>query len=85
MAAYDWLVTLDSYANSVYGRPVSSSIVDGACVCCGKTAGSFTSAETRSVYLRSALCERCQRAHESLSDWIVPFNQNYRDHPDASS
>jgi hypothetical protein len=73
-----WLVTLDSYASETYGRSLSSSVVAGVCVSCGRSAQEFTTPETAAEYPRVGLCERCQKAQQSIADAIVPFSQNYR-------
>lgn len=81
MLAHEWLLMLDSYANETYGRPVSSAVVSGTCVACGGRVQKMTTPTGARAYSQTGLCERCQNAHRSISDNIVPFNQNYRTDP----
>jgi hypothetical protein len=78
MTAHEWLMTLDTYTNETYGRPVSSSVVDSICVVCGGTSRTFNTPMTARAYSQVGLCEHCQALQKSISDKIVPFNQNYR-------
>ena len=78
MLVREWLMTLDSYTNETYGRPVSSAIVSGTCVVCERTPQPFSTPVAGRAYRQSGLCERCQDAQRSIADKIVPFNQNYR-------
>jgi hypothetical protein len=73
-----WLVTLDTYANATYGRSISSAVLEGTCASCGKPALTFATAEAATDYPRVGLCQHCHNAQQSISDTIVPFNQNYR-------
>lgn len=77
-ASRRWLTTLDTYANETYGRSVSSSVMAGTCVSCGRSAYPFATDEAASLYPQIGLCESCQNAQRSIADTIVPFNQNYR-------
>ena len=77
-ALREWLASLDSYANETYGRPISSAVVAGRCVYCDAETLTFTTPQTSATYVRTGLCEHCQATHSSISDNIVPFNQNYR-------
>ena len=72
------LIALDSYANETYGRSISSAIIAGTCVRCGKSVHPFTMRDAAARYPRSGLCERCQRCDEPIRNTIVPFNQNDR-------
>jgi len=74
----EWLRTLDSYANETYGQPISSAILTGRCVSCGKPARTFATPDAEVSYIRTGVCEPCQHAQTSISDKIIPFNQNYR-------
>ena len=78
MHVREWLMTLDSYSNETYGRPVSSAIVSGSCVSCEGTTQAFSTPAAGRAYRQNGLCEPCQAARRSISDKIVPFNQNYR-------
>ena len=78
MTMREWLMTLDTYTNDTYGRPASSAIAGGTCVVCEGTTGAFSTLAAAHIYSQRGLCERCQAAQRSISDKIVPFNQNYR-------
>ena len=78
MLVREWLLTLDSYTNETYGRPVSSAIVGGTCVVCDCAPQTFSTPAAARAYKQRGLCERCQEAQRSIADKIVPFNQNYR-------
>jgi hypothetical protein len=82
MTVREWLMTLDTYTNATYGRPASSSIVGGTCVVCEKSTRGFSSLAAAHIYSQRGLCERCQAIQRSISDKIVPFNQNYRTVPE---
>ena len=77
MMVREWLMTLDSYTNETYGRPVSSAILAGTCVACEGTNRPFSTPAGARVYSQQGLCERCQAAHGWRTDNIVPFD-NYR-------
>jgi hypothetical protein len=71
------LIALDSYANETYGCSISSAIVAGICVRCGKPARLFTTEGAAARYPRVGLCERCQRFDEqSMKETVVPFDQH---------
>jgi hypothetical protein len=74
----EWLMTLDTYTNETYGRPASAAVVSGTCVACEATIRAFSTLAAAHIYSQRGLCERCQAAQRSISDTIVPFNQNYR-------
>ena len=78
MTMREWLMTLDTYTNDTYGRPASSSIASGTCVVCEGTIRAFSTLAAGHIYSQRGVCERCQAAHRSITDKIVPFNQNYR-------
>ena len=82
MLVREWLTTLDSYTNETYGRPVSDAVEGGTCVSCEGTAQKFTTLAAAHVFSQTGVCERCQAAQRSISDKIVPFNQNYRTIPE---
>ncbi len=74
----EWLRMLDSYANETYGFAITSAIVAGSCVSCGEPARMFSHSDGELTYIKTGVCEACQRAQESIADKIIPFNQNYR-------
>jgi hypothetical protein len=78
MTVREWLMTLDSYTNQTYGRPASASIDDATCVICEQPTRAFTTLAAAHIYSQRGLCERCQAVQRSISDKIIPFNQNYR-------
>lgn len=71
--AHDWLRALDTYANETYGRSLTSAVVEGACVSCGRNAQPFPSAEAEAAYVRVGLCMHCQDVQHSTPSQIVPF------------
>jgi hypothetical protein len=58
--AREWLMTLDTYANETYGRPVSSAVDDGTCVSCNKPAYDPSTVAAAQLYSRTGVCEHCQ-------------------------
>ena len=58
-----WLVTLDTYTNQTYGRAVSSAVVAGSCVCCGKPIERAMNPAAAARYPGTGLCARCHGQH----------------------
>lgn len=72
----NWLLTLDAYANAVYGRNVSSAVASGTCVSCGTDAHPFGNrTAAAAAYPRVGLCERCYGAERPTEHRVLPFRR----------